>query len=263
MEKYNLSLVLFTWLTQASVGLLILRSIYVRQSQNDKIKTYITGHFMLTSAFIMLVAGLILSFTHLHYPAHAYNAINNLGSSWMSREILAETILLFTVLVWYIVNRMRIRQIPVVIPETIAIVSGIVLVYFMIRTYMLPSIPELHNPSFPVSFIITPALGGASLVFFFIRKKEPAYAERFRLIASIAFVLSFINHLLFLFLSNSYLLDSPVTFVYIAGIILLIVRYYPVLKNKTGISDVIFLSLAIVCDLLFRVLTLTFTNPGI
>jgi len=158
---------------------------------------------------------------------------------------------------------MRIRQIPVVIPETIANTTGIVLIYFMIRTYMLPSIPELHNPSFPVSFIITPVLGGASLVFFFIRKKEPAYAERFRLIASIAFVLSFINYLLFVFLSNSYLLDSPVTFVYFAGIILLILSYYLNAKNKTGISDVIFLNLAIVCDLLNRVLTLTFTNPGI
>ncbi|MEE4214279.1 MAG: DmsC/YnfH family molybdoenzyme membrane anchor subunit, partial [Bacteroidales bacterium] len=111
MENFHLSLALFTWLTQASIGLLVMRTLYMSLLAGSNRKE-IYGQYMLFAALVMLVTGLFFSFSHLNYPRHAYNAINNLGSSWMSREILAEVILLTLLLLWYIINRFRIKIIP-------------------------------------------------------------------------------------------------------------------------------------------------------
>ena len=80
MERFNISLALFTWLTQASVGLVIFRSFYLRMPGSGKIK-HVTGQVLLFISLLMLVIGLLFSFMHLNYPRNAFNALNNLGSS--------------------------------------------------------------------------------------------------------------------------------------------------------------------------------------
>ena len=128
MEKYNLSLVLFTWLTQASVGLLIMRAVYIRTSSGNDNKPE-KAQYMLFTALVMLVAGLLFSFGHLNYPRNALNAINNIGASWMSREILAETILLAILLLWYLAVRFRIKTAGLWIPEILSIITGLSLIH--------------------------------------------------------------------------------------------------------------------------------------
>ena len=261
MKEYNISLVVFTWLTQASVGLIILRAIYIRMQSAKNIPG--RANQILLTAFILLVTGLLFSFAHLSYPRHAYNAVNNLASSWMSREILAETVLLATLLLWYFIARFRLIKIPQVIPELVAVITGIALVFFMIKTYMLPSIPELNQPGLPVSFIITPFLAGSVIIFFLIRKTDPDIALKFKMLATLMFIASLINFLIFSINQN----DLPVLNLYYAcwsaAAIALIPSLNATLKNKNIIPDVIFLNLALICDLLGRVYTLTYTNPGL
>jgi len=263
MEKYNITLVLFTWLTQASVGLILLRSVYLRVSENESGAINRKGTVSLLIAFIMLVAGLLFSFGHLHYPGHAYNAINNIGSSWMSREILAEIIFLTAVFTWYILVRVKIRSIPVIILEIISLAAGISLIYFMIRTYMLPSLSELNHPSFPLSFIITPLLAGSSIMYFLILNKEQKLAIRFKLFLTILFIVSFINYIVFTSFQETLSNINIITIFYIGGFIASLVSLYSTLKNKNASSDVIFVNLALICDLLNRVNALTFTNPAL
>lgn len=263
MEKYNISIVVFTWLTQASVGLVILRALYIRRSSAGEDKIYITGRYILLTSFVLLVTGLLFSFTHLDYPQHAYNALNNIISSWMSREILAEIILLFILLAWYITNGFRIKKTPLFILEILAAVSGITLIYFMIRTYMLPSLHELNTPAFPLSFIITPLLAGSAIIYFFLRKSEPGLAIKYKMFFTVLFLFSLINHIIFRSFNHDLEIFSIYSAFYLAAFVISIPSLYSTLKNKTVISDVIFLNLAIICDFLNRVYTLTYTNPAL
>lgn len=263
MEKYNISLVLFTWLTQTSVGLIILRSIYIRISSANDYKKYNTGRYILLTAFIMLVTGLLFSFAHLNYPRHAYNALNNLNRSWMSREILAEIILLFAILVWYIVTLLRIKNKSQIILEAATVVTGIVLIYFMIRTYMLPSLPELNHPGVPLSFIITPILAGAAVIYLFLRNSEQGLALKYKMLLILMFFASFINYIIFNSDLNKLLPVNVLSLFYLAGFLFSIPSLYTTFKNKIVFSDVIFLNLAIICDFLNRINTLTYTNPAL
>ncbi len=263
MEKYNISLVFFTWLTQASVGLILLRAIYMRSSSADDEKIYITGRYILLTTFILLVTGLLFSFSHLNYPRHAFNALNNISSSWMSKEILAELILLLIMLVWYIITGFMIKKIPLFIFEVLAGASGIILIYFMIRTYMLPTLEELNTPAFPLSFIITPLLAGSAIIYFLLRKSEPELAIKFKMFFTILFLFSIINHIIFRSFQHDLKVFNLYTAFYLAALIMSIPSLYSTIKNKNVISDVIFLNLAIVCDFLNRVYALTYTNPAL
>ncbi|MBN1388467.1 MAG: dimethyl sulfoxide reductase anchor subunit [Bacteroidales bacterium] len=263
MEKYNLALVVFTWLTQASVGLIILRAIYMRRSSAGDDKIYITGRYILLTAFILLVTGLLFSFAHLNYPRHAFNALNNIISSWMSREILAEIILLFILLAWYIINGFTIKKTPQIIMEILAGLSGVALIYLMVRTYMLPSLQGLNTPAFPLSFIITPLLSGSAIIYFFLRKSEPELAIKYKLFFAIIFLFSLINHLIFRAFHHTLGVFNIYSAFYLAALIISVPSLYSTLKNKNVMSDVIFLNLAIICDFLNRVYALTYTNPAL
>ncbi len=262
MENYNISLALFTWLTQASVGLMIMRGVYMRISPGND-KRQITGQYTLFTSLVMLVAGLLFSFAHLNYPRHAYNAINNVGSSWMSREILAEVVLLTLLLLWYLFNRFKIKKIPHSIPEILVIITGLFLVYFMIRTYMLPSLYELNHPSFPLSFIITVLLAGTAIVYFFIKKTDPTTAVKFKMLFTLLFYISLINYLIFRLYNASFKLFELHFLLCLVTIIFSVPSLIAAIKNKNRISDVIFLSLALMCDFLYRVYSLTYTNPAL
>lgn len=262
MENFHISLALFTWLTQASVGLLVMRTLYMSLlAVSDRQET--CGKHMLFTSLVMLVIGLFFSFSHLNYPMHAHNAMNNLGSSWMSREILAEVILLTLLLLWYVVTRFRIKIIPGPVFETGALLTGFLLLYFMIRTYMLPTLDELRHPPFALSFIITALLAGSAIAWLLIKKTERGAGLKFKMLFTVLFIASFINYLIFRSFNNDLHLLDIYSLLYLAAIILSFFSLSATIKNKNGISDVIFLALALISDFLFRVYTLTYANPSL
>ncbi len=263
MKELNIPLAVFTWLTQASVGLIFMRAIYIRMSGNATDETEKKGRHILLVTMIMMVTGLLCSFAHLNYPAHAYNAMNNLESSWMSREILAETIFMGSTLLWYLLIRYGKKGPAVTITEMLSLFAGIVLIFFMIKTYTLPSLHELNHPSLPVSFIITCFLGGSSVMYFFLRNNEPGLALRMKTLSTIMFIFSLVNHVIFRAANNDILNFNIYTLAYIAALLISVPSVYATVKNKNTISDVIFLNLAILCDLFSRIYELNFTNPGL
>ncbi|MDZ7739726.1 MAG: DmsC/YnfH family molybdoenzyme membrane anchor subunit [Bacteroidales bacterium] len=261
MEEYNISLALFTWLTQLSVGIIILRAVYMRISSGQQ--RLITGRLLLSIVLVLLVTGLLFSFAHLKYPRHAFNALNNISSSWMSREILAELILVFSVTAWYTGIRFRIKVLSPLLFELLSVLAGIVLIFFMIKTYMLPAIPEMNHPAVPVSFIITPLLAGSSVIYLLIRKKEQAMAGRFKIVAYIMFIASLVNFVVFSVYQDDLPLLNPYYALWLVAAILLIISLMATNKNKSVFPDVIFLTLALICDFSARVYTLTYTGPGL
>ncbi len=75
------SLVLFTLLAQTSIGIVV-------TSQLVPIGDTKTAKTALLYAVGIMAASLVVSLTHLGDPLGAYRTLSNIGSSWLSREIL-------------------------------------------------------------------------------------------------------------------------------------------------------------------------------
>lgn len=82
-------LLMFTLFMQLAVGsyifLVIIRSLTIKTDKEKSLKMTKTG---MTLVGPTIIIALILSVFHLGSPFEAYRSIGNLGSSWLSREIL-------------------------------------------------------------------------------------------------------------------------------------------------------------------------------
>lgn len=91
------ALIIFTILTQLAVGIwlvaIILRTLIARRS-NGESASRLTKPAILVVGPIMSIA-LVISMFHLGSPMIAYGSIANLGSSWLSREIVFSGLFLF------------------------------------------------------------------------------------------------------------------------------------------------------------------------
>src|SRR6056297_2418489 len=135
MHSTEWSLVFFTTISQLATGIMLFVLLFVfakRQQGGPKLKQ--TSLYV--SAGLMFIA-LILSFLHLNNPLHSIYALSNLGTSWLSREILFVSLFLFCLVF--------ISLIPFVKkPKTgyyktfilITTLVGIVLIYSMAMLYI-------------------------------------------------------------------------------------------------------------------------------
>lgn len=86
MEHYEMPLVIFTVLSQMSVGMTLLLTWRTLRGdvQGNRIQWLITG--------LILGVASVAAILHLAHPEHAYNALINLKHAWLSREILGATL---------------------------------------------------------------------------------------------------------------------------------------------------------------------------
>ncbi|MDF1510848.1 MULTISPECIES: DmsC/YnfH family molybdoenzyme membrane anchor subunit [Bacillaceae] len=83
------ALLLFTVCLQIAIGgMLTLAIFYKKMNQWGEETAFKAMRIPLIVIAALSLVGLIASFAHLGTPSHALNSIRNLGSSWMSREIL-------------------------------------------------------------------------------------------------------------------------------------------------------------------------------
>lgn len=125
MEGYW-SLVIFTILGQASAGMLMLLSPFANRTADDSRTTAWV-------ACILLGAGALASLGHLSDPAVSFYTITNVGTSWLSREILFVGLFGAGLLLWLITLNAWIRWLTSFL--------GLGLVYVMSRVYTLPTVP--------------------------------------------------------------------------------------------------------------------------
>lgn len=116
-------LYLYTLAIQSAVGGCIMLIVY-----NTLLKKVLTGDVLqknnLKSLVILAatsIVGLFFSFFHLGYPLNAINAITNLGTSWMSREILFTVLFIALLFSTLVVSRKK-----QCLSQTLLICSGIV-----------------------------------------------------------------------------------------------------------------------------------------
>ena len=192
MNENFASLVFFTVMSQTAVGALIFRELVLFGGGIES-SSYDFGKISLVVIVFLLFFSLSIAFLHLGNPLHAYHAINNLGKSWLSREILALSLLIASLLIsLYIPYRFNPGRIGMIF-SFISLFFSIVLIFSMIRLYMIPSVGTWNNFSTPVSFITTTLLCGITLLSVIAFKNGDKFTSISLILTTILIIFSLIN----------------------------------------------------------------------
>ncbi len=187
MNTHDWSLVVFTILAQMAVGSFVVLSIarFLAVRKAGQVEADRLTDRALLAIGPVLVLGLLASFFHLGNPLNAYNAIGNIGSSWLSREIFSGVAFaglgaVFAFTQWRKIGSAGMRNVLAVITALV----GLGLVYSMSQVYLLRTVAVWDTVLTPVSFFATTILLGslaigAALVanYAYIQRKNPGCAE--------------------------------------------------------------------------------------
>jgi anaerobic dimethyl sulfoxide reductase subunit C (anchor subunit) len=186
------SLVFFTVLSQTAVGALIFRELVIFGGGMES-TSFDFGKISLIIILCLLFLSLSIAFLHLGNPLHAYHAINNLGKSWLSREIFSLSLLIATLIVYvFIANRHNPGKTEMIF-SFVSVLLGISLIFSMIRLYMIPAVASWNNYTTPVSFMITTLLSGITLLAVMALKNGNKFTLFALFIISILIIFSLLN----------------------------------------------------------------------
>jgi anaerobic dimethyl sulfoxide reductase subunit C len=167
MDMREWALLIFTILGQISTGalvvLMIVRAYAVRKAGVDQ-ANYLTDKPLYLVVPIMLLA-LLASVFHLGNPINIARAVPNLGSSWLSREVITAVAFvivagLYTILQWRKIGPEVVRTVI----GWIAALIGLFQTYAMALVYMIRTQPSWNTFATPITFIVTSLLLGSLLV---------------------------------------------------------------------------------------------------
>jgi anaerobic dimethyl sulfoxide reductase subunit C (anchor subunit) len=163
MDLREWALIVFTILAQMSVGAFWVLNIvdYYAARKAGAEEADRMSDRALIAIFGVLALGMLASFLHLGNPFSAYRAVTNLGTSWLSREILFGVLFLvfgvvYAFLQWRKIGSITVRNVF----AWIAALLGVGLVFSMSRIYMLFSQPAWNTIATPISFFVTTLLLG-------------------------------------------------------------------------------------------------------
>lgn len=171
------ALVIFTVLAQASVGsfivLTLLKQTVAKSSGVEQSEAMILKPF--AALFPLVVLAMLASLLHLNSPSRAPLSIFNLGSSWLSREILCICLFAFVWLL-YLVFSWKKAGSPVLRKGFlwVGIAAGLLTVASMSKIYMLEIQPAWNTLMTPFIFFgSTFAIGGSlAVVILYIFNRE-------------------------------------------------------------------------------------------
>lgn len=167
MNSHEWALILFTIAAQMAVGAFIVLGFlhyYAMKTAGIEEADRMSDRALLAIGPV-LVLGIVASLFHLGNPIGAYRAISNLGSSWLSREILLGILFggtgaVFALMQWRKIGSFTMRMVVALV----AAVFGIALVYSMSKVYMLSTQPAWNVFATPLAFFTTTLLLGSLAV---------------------------------------------------------------------------------------------------
>jgi anaerobic dimethyl sulfoxide reductase subunit C (anchor subunit) len=167
MNTREWALLTFTILGQMAVGgllaLMIVRA-YISSKAGAQEADRMTDGPLFMVVPIMGLA-LLASLLHLNNPGNIFGAVPNLGSSWLSREVVISVTFvvlaaLYTFLQWRKIGSPGLRTVI----GWITVVVGLVQTYAMGRVYMIRTQPAWNTFATPITFFVTTLLLGALAV---------------------------------------------------------------------------------------------------
>jgi anaerobic dimethyl sulfoxide reductase subunit C len=181
MNTREWALLIFSLLAQLAVGmtlvLMIIRTSALRKLGEEKTANLTNLSFYAVVPIMALA--LVASLFHLGKVLNIIGAVPNLGTSWMSREVvLAVLFLILAAVVAFLLWRKSSAR-TVSIVGWITVVEGLLLIYAMGMTYMLPAQPAWNTLNTPITFYTTVLLLGVLgtatfLVASYLRMKDVA-----------------------------------------------------------------------------------------
>ena len=163
-------LAVFTVLGQTAAGVFIaaVLPLYLFPGRHGETATRNTRLLLLIVVTVVLAAAAAVSFFHLGRPFRAVNALNNIRSSWLSREILSELVFLAGLGILAGLELLGYGEAPAARAVAgVAAAAGILFLFSMIRLYMLPTVPAWKGLYTPLSFVLTAALTGTLVAAWF------------------------------------------------------------------------------------------------
>lgn len=165
MNVHELPMILFTVIAQMSVGTFIILGLIqlIASRRHDRQSVERLTEPVVYAIGPAMVLGLAASTLHMNDISNTLNVFRNLGSSWLSREIVfgmafAALGFAFALMQWFKVSTIRIRQLV----AAATALSGIALIWSMAQIYYsLTTVPAWNTPIVPVHFFATTLLLGA------------------------------------------------------------------------------------------------------
>lgn len=160
MAWHEWPLILFTVLAQTAVGAFLLLGAVIL---GNKLCVGVTDRLHKGMFFIWVLMGLgfMASTMHLGSPLRAFNALNQVGSSWLSNEIFTGS--LFFALgggYWLLEildkGAQSLRKVLLLAAMTV----GIVFMYSMIKVYLIDTVPTWNTVYTPLAFVLTTIISG-------------------------------------------------------------------------------------------------------
>ncbi|RPJ20676.1 MAG: hypothetical protein EHM33_27960 [Chloroflexi bacterium] len=187
MNTREWALLIFTVLGQLAVGALLVLMVvraYISSKAGVDEADRMTGRPLFMIVPIMAVA-LLASLLHLSNPFNIMRAVPNLGSSWLSREVVFSVVFmimasLFTLMQWRKLGTNGLRTAI----GWLTVVIGLVQTYAMGMVYMIRTQPAWNTLATPITFFVTTFLLGALAAAValiaddtFLKKKDAKAAE--------------------------------------------------------------------------------------
>ncbi len=161
MSYHELSLVLFTVLAQTAVGAYLIMTLanLVTNSRVD-VKSRITRNMFFV--WVVMGLGFVASSTHLGSPMRAMNALNQVGTSWLSNEILTGSMFFaFGGLYWLLEVLDKGTEGVRKGLKIAGMVAGVAFMYSMVNVYLIDTVPTWNTPFTGWSFLLTMVVAGA------------------------------------------------------------------------------------------------------
>jgi anaerobic dimethyl sulfoxide reductase subunit C (anchor subunit) len=143
-----------------------------------------------------MAAATVLSLFHLYHPVRAHKIFSNIGTSWLSREILFELVFVAIAGLLGFFEWRRIGS-PGFIRALFGLggLAGLLFILSMARLYMLPAVPAWNRLSTPASFFLTSLdLGAlAATVFFGVLTETPPFYQLLLVVALVLVTAGFVG----------------------------------------------------------------------
>jgi anaerobic dimethyl sulfoxide reductase subunit C (anchor subunit) len=169
MNNKEWPLIAFTLAMQLSAGIILIYDLLLLfPLQRSRVEIPVRFQWILLIALVAAVLGVCLSFLHLGNPVNATKTLANIGTSWLSREIIS--ILVYTGLL-IVVTFLHFgfpsagRSLKWLVDLTA--ITGLIMIYIMSRIYMVPARPGWNTLFTPIDFYLAALVMGSSMLLVF------------------------------------------------------------------------------------------------
>jgi anaerobic dimethyl sulfoxide reductase subunit C (anchor subunit) len=167
MNVREWALPVYTILMQLAVGALfilwLIRAFVKSKLSSEQLDSILRNPIL--AICLTVIVAMIGSHFHLSKPFHSFYAVRNFQTSWLSREIVFTVFFFLILSVLWILSRFKNdRRKLITLFGWTAILFGFIVVYCMVRIYLIPTQVAWNSPTVLVSFYTTTLLLGTMTI---------------------------------------------------------------------------------------------------